>query len=159
MVKIVKPCKTHKPPIWERFESHKKGDDSEIWHCLPVLIWVVAMTQLPGYFSRDMKAREPQKGRPRRNRDRKAMDSEQLFQYISGGWGCGWCRMGHGEYGGYMMITCWLYGVYMVVAWVTCSWVRGMVINPLTWIYSHSFLYMSTRPTVIPNYCLDACCE
>lgn len=41
--------------------------------------------QQAGYFSRDMKAREPQKGRPRRNRDMKPMDSEQLFQYISGG--------------------------------------------------------------------------
>ena len=32
-----------------------------------------------------MKAREPGKGRPKRNRDKKPMDSEQLFQYLSGG--------------------------------------------------------------------------
>lgn len=36
------------------------------------------------YYSRNMKAREPQEGRPRKNRDRKPMDSEQLFQFISG---------------------------------------------------------------------------
>ena len=62
-----------------------------------------------------MKAREPQKGRPRRNRDRKPMDSEQLFQYISGGWGRGWlygARWGMvnmDQYGSYMVVIWWLY--------------------------------------------------
>ena len=35
------------------------------------------------YFSRNMKARDPRSGRPRKNRDRAPMDSEQLFQYLS----------------------------------------------------------------------------
>jgi hypothetical protein len=82
-------------PITETTNSLEKVIYHDFSACFPrffFYLWVEVGydMQQAGYFSRDMKAREPQKGRPRRNPDRKPMDSEQLFQYISGGWGCGW---------------------------------------------------------------------
>ncbi|CAL1169237.1 unnamed protein product [Cladocopium goreaui] len=98
---ILKPCCAQPlgeeiwVPLLEKAIAKFCGNYGEIYGGMESWVFNVLTGRTPeilqktnkgwvSYFSRDMKAREPQKGRPRRNRDRKPMDSEQLFQYISG---------------------------------------------------------------------------